>query len=33
MELFGKTALPELLILSKYSEDEECHGNTWVSEV
>jgi hypothetical protein len=33
MELFWKTELPELLILSKYSEDEKCHGNAWFSDV
>jgi hypothetical protein len=33
MELFWKTELPEFLILSKYSEDEECHGNAWFSAV
>jgi hypothetical protein len=33
MELFWKTELPELLILSKYSEDEECQGYACFSEV
>jgi len=33
MELFWKTELPELLMLSKYSEDDECQGNAQFSEV